>query len=165
MTTTSTQSLRRAALPAALFAAVAAVGAASGDDAAAAASSTTTTLRFVAVDQQGNQAFADIADPQDGQPGIGDVLAFTQSLKRHGRIVGNASVAAIGVDAKRNLFEATGTLRLHHGTIQVSGIVAQAPTFTLAVVGGTGKYQAAAGRMAFDASGSRQHIVVTLLGR
>ena len=48
------------------------------------------------------------------------------------------------------------------GTLQFAGLVSQTPHFVLAIAGGTGRYQRAAGRVAFDFPGNRQLVTVTL---
>ena len=78
------------------------------------------------------------------------------------RLARDWEVTAIGVDGKKNLFQANGTLSLAHGTITFSGLVAQTPHFVLAVTGGTGKYVDAGGKIAFDFPGKKQLLTVTL---
>ena len=132
----------------------------------AAASSTTThratTMRFVAHDVAGQMTTADLADPQDGQPGIGDEIAFTQRLTQGSQAVGRVSNVAFGVDAERHLFQANGTMVLDHGQITLAGLVSQQPHFTLAVTGGTGRYQGARGQVDFDFTDGNQVLTVTL---
>ena len=114
----------------------------------------TTTLQFVAVDQPGNMAMEDLGakDASDQGPDIGDLLAFTQTLQRNGKNAGEVHVFAVGVDHTQHLSEATGTVVLADGTIQIAGIVPQSPAFTLAVVGGTGHYLGDTGTMDFNAA-------------
>jgi hypothetical protein len=119
-----------------------------------------TSTRYVAHDVPGQFAMADIADPHDQGPGIGDVLAFTQRLTRGGHTVGRVSNVAIGVDAARHLFQASGTMVLPHGRVEFAGLVPQTSHFVLAVTGGTGRYREARGTLVFDNVGGRQ--VLTL---
>lgn len=119
-----------------------------------------TTMRFVAHD--GQFAMDDLGDASPQGPGMGDVVVLTQSLTRHGKTVGKVRDAAIGVDGKKHLFEANGTISLAHGTITFSGLVAQTPHFVMAVTGGTGKYIGAVGKIAFDFPGNKQLLTVTL---
>lgn len=126
------------------------------------ATTSDTSTRFVAHDIGGNMALDDLADPKGGRPGIGDLLAFTQRLTRAGRTVGRVSNVAVGVDAQRNLFHATGTLSLVHGTVEFGGLVSQTSHFVLAVTGGTGKYNGAQGTLGFSQSGGRQLLTLKL---
>ncbi len=154
----------RAALPATLLLALAATPAVAArhDGHVTTAGRHGTTLRFVATDERGNMTVEDLGPPSSGGPGQGDLVAFTQALHRGGHLVGTAHVTAIGVDARRHLSEATGTLRIPHGTLQVAGLVAQTPRFDLAVTGGTGRYVGARGTMRFDAASGTQRIIVHL---
>jgi hypothetical protein len=127
-----------------------------GTGATANASSSVTTTRFVAHDIAGNLALDDLANPKGGGPGLGDLLAFTQRLTRAGKTVGRVSNVAVGVDSQRNLFHATGTLSLAHGTVEFGGLVSQTSHFVLAVTGGTGTYNGAHGTLIFTQSGNRQ---------
>jgi hypothetical protein len=122
----------------------------------ATASTSYTTTRYVAHDVAGQLAMADIADPRDGSPGMGDVLAFTQRLTRGGKAAGRVSNVAIGVDAVRHLFQANGTMVLPHGRVEFAGLVPQTSHFVLAVTGGTGRYRDAAGTLTFDNVGGRK---------
>jgi hypothetical protein len=130
------------------------------DSAAAAAGAT--TLSFVASDIDGNHVTVDLGKKSPDGPDIGDVVAFTQNLTEDGKDAGQVHVMAIGVDHEKHLSEATGTIVLKNGSIQLAGVVAMEPTFTLSVVGGTGDYTGATGTMAFDASGSDQTMKVEL---
>lgn len=120
------------------------------------------TLRFVAQDEPGNEAFDDLGTESPDGPDIGDLLAFTQTLTRDGKVVGQLHVAAVGVDHKRHLSHADGTLVLIGGDIEVAGIVSPTPTFTLAVIGGTGAYTGETGTLVFDDSGTQQTVTVHL---
>lgn len=119
------------------------------------------TRTFVTHDT-GQLAMADIADPQDGQPGIGDILAFTQRLTRQGHTVGRVSNTAIGVDGRRHLFQSNGTMQLSDGDITFAGLVPQTSRFQLAVTGGTGAYRDARGTLEFHLDGSRQLLTLRL---
>jgi hypothetical protein len=120
------------------------------------------TLRFVAQDEPGNEAFDDLGPQSPDGPDIGDVLAFTQTLTRDGKSVGQIHVVAVGVDHRRQLSHADATLVLSGGDIEVAGIVAQTPTFTLAVVAGTGVYVGESGTLVFDNTGSAQTLTLHL---
>lgn len=158
----TTRRLAYAAVPAALLAAGATAPAVANQDHAARARQATTRT-FVATDEPGNMTVEDLGAPSPDGPGLGDLVAFTQDLARNGHHAGTAHVSAIGVDARRHLSEATGTLRLHGGTVQVGGLVNRSPRFTLAVTGGTGRYVGARGTMLFDASGEVQRITLHLI--
>ena len=122
----------------------------------------TTKLHFAAHDVAGQMAFDDLGAPSPNGPGIGDVLAFTQRLTRHGHTAGRISNTAIGVDQKRHLFQADGTIVLPHGTVEYGGLVSQGSKFVLAVTGGTGRYTGVSGTVAFAFPGHRQLITLTL---
>ena len=127
---------------------------------AASASSQTTTMHLVAHDEQ--FAMDDLGDPSPQGPGLGDVLVMTQRLTSHGETVGLVHNSSIDVDARRNLFQSTGSVKLAHGTIEFAGLVKQSPHFVLAITGGTGAYRGAGGTIAFDFPGSRQLLTVTV---
>jgi hypothetical protein len=120
------------------------------------------TLSFVATDIEGNNVTVDLGEKSPDGPDIGDLVAFTQNLTEDGKDAGQVHVMAIGVDHEKHLSEATGTIVLKNGSIQLAGVVAMEPTFTLSVVGGTGDYTGATGTMAFDASGNDQTMKVEL---
>lgn len=125
-----------------------------------------TTLEFLAHDEPGNMALDDLgAKSAPGGPDIGDLLAFTQTLTHDGKPAGQVHVTAVGVDHERHLSEATGTITLANGTIQIAGIVTMKPTFTLTVTGGTGTYTGNSGTLDFDASGNVQKMTVHLTGK
>ena len=125
-----------------------------------------TTLEFVAADEPDNMAVEDLgAKSAPGGPDLGDLLAFTQTLTRDGKRVGQVHVVAVGVDHKRQLSEATGTIMLDDGSIQLAGIVATDPTFMLTVTGGTRAYADQIGTMAFDGSGNVQKMTVHLTSK
>ncbi len=118
------------------------------------------TLRFVAHDDQ--MAFDDLGDASPHGPGIGDMLVLTQSLTKGGKPAGRIHDVAVGVDGKRNLFQANGSIVLRGGTVEYAGLVKQTSHFVMAVTGGTGKYVGASGEVAFDFPGHKQKITVTL---
>jgi hypothetical protein len=76
--------------------------------------------------------------------------------------VGHFHNVGVEVDAAAHLFQASGTLRLRHGSLEFAGIVSQTPEFVLAITGGTGRYQGAAGQITFDFPDQRQLLTVTL---
>lgn len=112
--------------------------------------------RYVGHDVPGEFAMADLAAPHAGEPGIGDLMAFTQRLTKGGRTVGRVSNVAVGVDQTRHLFQANGTMVLPDGKVTFAGLVSQGSRFTLAVTGGTGSYRGARGTLAFSFSHGRQ---------
>ena len=79
-----------------------------------------------------------------------------------GYTVGRVSNVAIGADHQRALFHSTGTMKLAHGTVEFGGLVPQAAEFSLAVVGGTGRFEGAAGTLRFSMEGSKQILTLTL---
>jgi hypothetical protein len=120
------------------------------------------TLSFVATDIDGNSVTIDLGHKNPGEPDIGDLVAFTQDLAADGKNVGQVHVIAAVVDHTQHLSEATGTIVLKNGSIQLAGVVAMDPKFTLTVTGGTGDYVGATGTMDFDASGDAQTMTVRL---
>jgi hypothetical protein len=76
--------------------------------------------------------------------------------------VGRVSNVAVGVDQQRHLFQSNGTMTLAHGTVEIGGLVPQVSQFTLAVTGGTGRFQGAAGTLRFSMTGNRQILTLTL---
>lgn len=116
-----------------------------------------TTIRLSA--GHGQMAYEDLGSSGDG---LGDTVVLTQPVRQRGQVVGHVHDVAVEVDAKRHLFQAGGSLVLAHGTIEFAGLVSQTPHFVLAVTGGTGAYQGASGRIAFDFPGKRQLMTVTL---
>ena len=122
-----------------------------------------TKLVFIAHDEPGNVAFADLGAKSKHGPDIGDVLAFTQTLVAQGKPAGVVHLAAIGVDHRRHLTQATGTVVLAKGTIAVSGVVPQSHLFSLAVVGGTGTYADAHGTLTVRTPAHTSTITVALL--
>lgn len=148
---------------AAIAATAVAVGATAGTitlGGAASARETSTTMRLVAHDDQ--FAMDDLGDPSPQGPGLGDIIVLTQRLTRHGETVGRVHNSSVDVDARHNLFQSTGTVKLDHGTIEFAGIVKQAPHFVLGITGGTGAYRGASGSIAFDFPGNRQLLTITV---
>lgn len=121
------------------------------------------TLVFTAHDEPANFAFDDLGPKSKQGPDIGDVLAFTQTLVAHGKPAGVVHLAAIGVDGRRHLTQATGTVVLADGTIAVSGVVPQSHLFSLAVVGGTGAYAGAHGTLTVRTPAHTSTITIALL--
>ena len=122
-----------------------------------------TVLQFVSTDEAGNMTLEDLgAKSAPGGPDIGDLLAFTQTLTRDGKPAGQVHVVAVGVDHTRHLSEATGTITLARGTVQLAGIVTMNPSFTLTVTGGTGAYTGDTGTLAFTADRSVQKLTLHL---
>lgn len=120
------------------------------------------TLVFTMHDEPGNFALDDLGAKSTSGPGIGDVLAFTQTLTAGGTKAGVVHLAAVGVDHRRHLTQAAATVVLAGGTIEVAGVVPQAPRFTLAVVGGTGAYVGSSGTLAVTTPGHTSRMTITL---
>jgi hypothetical protein len=121
------------------------------------------TLTFTARDEPGNFALDDLGAKSTHGPDLGDVLAFTQTLAAVGKTVGAVHLAAIGVDHRRHLTQATGTVVLPHGSIAVAGVVPQSHLFTLAVVGGTGAYVGARGTITVRTPVHTSTVTIVLL--
>jgi hypothetical protein len=83
-------------------------------------------------------------------------------LLGNGKPTGLVHLAAIGVDHKRHLSEAFGTIVLQDGTINVSGLVPQTPRFTLAVTGGTGSYTGARGTVTISTPSHASTLTINL---
>lgn len=122
----------------------------------------TQTLVFTARDEPGNFALDDRGSKSTHGPDIGDVIAFTQTLTKAGKSAGVLHLAAIGVDHKRNLTQATGTVVLPRGTVDFAGLVAQSHLFALAVVGGTGAYLGAHGTLTVSTPAHTTTITIAL---
>lgn len=122
-----------------------------------------TVLQFVSTDEPGNMTLEDLgAKSAPGGPDLGDLLAFTQTLTRGGKPAGQVHVVAVGVDHTRHLSEATGTITLAGGSIQLTGIVTMHPSFTLTVTGGTGTYTGDTGTLTFTANRTVQKLTLHL---
>jgi hypothetical protein len=120
------------------------------------------TLVFSEHEERGNFALDDLGAKSTRGPDIGDVLAFTHVLKAHGSTAGVIHLSAIGVDHRRHLTEANGTVVLRNGTIDVAGVVPQSPLFSLAVVGGTGAYVGARGTLTVSTPAHTSTITIAL---
>lgn len=120
------------------------------------------TLRFVAHDEPGNFALDDLGAKSTQGPDIGDVIAFTQTLSVGGKTAGSVHLGAIGVDHRRHLTQATGTVVLRNGTIAVAGLVPQSHLFTLAVLGGTGSYAGTHGTLTVSTPAHTSTITIAL---
>lgn len=121
-----------------------------------------TAMHLVAHDDPSNFGFDDLGAPSKRGPGLGDMLAFSQPLTRHGRHTGRINAVSVGVDQKRHLFQNMGTVRLAHGDIEYGGLVSQKSHFILAVTGGTGRYKGASGTVGFVFKGHQQLVTITL---
>jgi hypothetical protein len=128
------------------------------------ARSTGTSTTYVAHDQKRNLAFEDLGSPSKHGPDLGDILAFTQTLTLHGTRVGRVSNVAVGIDHRRHLFHATGTVFLSDGNVEFAGIVSQTPHFEMSVTGGTGAYVGATGTIVFDSEHGSQTLTITFTG-
>ena len=171
MTTTARLSRTALALPALGLATLLLVPAQTPATAVAPQASTTTesapaphpsVTTYVGHDEAGNMAFVDLGDPSPHGPDLGDLVAFTQTLTLGGKRVGLAHVAAVVVDHRRHLSQASGTLTLQGGTVEVAGIVTMTSRFTLAVTGGTGRYTGAAGVLKFHNKHGAQLLTLKL---
>lgn len=140
-------------------AAIAAMGAGTALTTAGSASAHSHPTSIHLVAGTGKVAFDDLGD---SGPSLGDTVVLNQPLTRHGKPVGRVHNVGVEVDTSRQLFQATGTLTLHGGTVEFAGLVSQTPHFVLAVTGGTGRYQGASGHLTFDFPHNRQLITLTL---
>lgn len=120
------------------------------------------TLIFAAHDEAGNFALDDLGAKSTNGPDIGDLLALTQTLTANGRTAGVLHLTAVGVDHRRHLTQAEGTVVLNGGTIEVAGLVPQTPHFTLAITGGTGTYIDSRGTLTVTTPQHTSRITITL---
>jgi hypothetical protein len=136
-----------------------------GHDAAMARSAAggSTARHFALHDEAHNMAFEDLGRPSRTGPDLGDLVAFSQRVTRNGETVGQIRNSAIGVDHKRHLFQAEGTLRLPRGDVEFAGLVTQTSEFTLVVTGGSGAFLGATGTMDFRFKGHRQLLTLRLV--
>lgn len=116
-----------------------------------------TTTHYVLRD--GQFAMDDLGQPGEG---LGDILVQSQPVVRHGKTVGHIHDTATAVAPKGSLWQANGTLVLRGGTIEYAGLISHSPHFTMAITGGTGKYQDASGQMVFEFPGNRQLLTMNL---
>ena len=77
-------------------------------------------------------------------------------------MAGLLHLAAVGVDHRRHLTQAEGTVVLTGGTIEVAGLVPQTPHFTLAITGGTGTYIDSRGTLTVTTPKHTSRITITL---
>lgn len=117
----------------------------------------TATMHYVL--RQGQFAMDDLGETGEG---LGDIMVQTSPVTQHGKTVGSVHDVAVAVDAKKGLFQANGSLVLSGGTIEFAGLVSQTPHFTMAITGGTGTYEGAAGNVSFAFPGKRQLLNVTV---
>lgn len=91
--------------------------------------------------------------------------ALTRGGQRAGRLVGNCTTAHVGKATADQLCEFV--LRLSHGQVTAIGDVSstqQGPgTFSLPIVGGTGRYRTAAGQITVSATNSRTFPITVAL--
>jgi hypothetical protein len=126
--------------------AVVAGGAVTASAAAPAASASSgRTLEFVVEFRPFDQNFVDV-----GAPGIsiGDASVFRDQLldargRRVGEEAGTCLITDVAADGVQTL--CNGGIVLRDGQIEFQGVATNAPSKTLAVVGGTGRYRGASG--------------------
>ena len=81
----------------------------------------------------------------DNNPSLGDYVVFHDLLLTDGRPVGDEAGTCPLVDLEQGLIHCTGTIRLPAGQLTFQGLTTTAPTKEVAITGGTGRYQGAAG--------------------
>jgi hypothetical protein len=81
----------------------------------------------------------------DGATSLGDYTVFHDILLRDGQQVGDEGGTCPIVDIQQGLIHCTGTIRLPGGQLTFQGLTTTAPTKLVAITGGTGRYQGAAG--------------------
>lgn len=81
----------------------------------------------------------------DGATSLGDYTVFHDILLRDGQQVGDEGGTCPIVDIQQGLIHCTGTIRLPGGQLTFQGLTTTAPTKLMAITGGTGRYQGAAG--------------------
>jgi hypothetical protein len=146
------------AVVAVLAAGAGTVAAVTSVDSASAGTATASARSFTVHAHHGSDTPLDL-----GQNGFsaGDQDLFTGALTRSGthvgRLVGSCTTARVGRSSADQLCEFV--LRLRKGQITASGSVgstSQGPgTFSLPILGGTGRYQGAAGQIAVTSSNAK----------
>lgn len=116
-----------------------------------------TTTHYVL--QDGQFVMNDLGKPGEG---LGDILVQSQPVTKDGKTVGHVYDTAVAVAPKGNLWQANGSLVLKGGTIEYAGLISHSPHFTMAITGGTGKYQGATGQISFDFPDDSQLLTMTL---
>jgi hypothetical protein len=126
--------------------------------AVAAQGKSTSTLSFVTKQQSLTQI--DV-----GKKGfsVGDSFVFVEQLLANGKSVGHDRIVCTHVANTRSDAEScTGTVELAGGTIQLAGLASEGP-FTVAVVGGTGRYVGARGSARIVSQNAKGSIAIALL--
>jgi hypothetical protein len=106
-----------------------------------------TVLRYDISFRPQDQNFVDLGTPG---PGIGDQLVFQDRILDHGRQVGvEGGACTITALLPGDHFQThcVGTVSLPGGQIAFQGLVSDAPSKPMAVVGGTGRFRTAAGTL------------------
>ncbi|MFP3712156.1 allene oxide cyclase barrel-like domain-containing protein [Puerhibacterium sp. TATVAM-FAB25] len=82
-------------------------------------------------------------------PSLGDQIVFTNELTRGGREVGHEGAVCTAVSLERQEAQCVATFELRGGQITVQGLVTlgSMETYALAITGGSGAYQDAAGEL------------------
>ena len=124
-----------------------AVSASATPTATPAAAAKGTVLRYDISFRPLDENYVDIGTPG---PGIGDLLVFQDRILDRGRQVGvqggSCTITAL-LPGDHFQTHCAGTVALPGGQIAFQGLVTDAPEKRMAVVGGTGRYRAAAGEL------------------
>jgi Allene oxide cyclase barrel like domain len=124
-----------------------AVSASAAPTAAPAAAAKGAVLRYDIAFRPFDQNVVDIGTPG---PGVGDLLVFQDRILDRGRQVGiqggSCTITAL-LPGDHFQTHCVGTIVLPGGQIAFQGLVTDAPEKRMAVVGGTGRFRAAAGEL------------------
>jgi hypothetical protein len=133
----------------------------------AAAQQQGTVLRFDIAFRPMDQNYVDLGTPG---PGVGDLLVFQDRILSHGRQVGveggSCTITAL-LPGDHFQTHCVGTVSLPAGQIAFQGLVSDAPSKPMAVVGGTGRYRTAAGELTVLELGENEAgtLTIRLAGR
>jgi len=126
--------------------------------AVAAQGRSTSTMTFITK----QQSFAQIDVGKKGFS-IGDSFVFAEQLVANGKTAGHDRIVCTHVaNTRKDAESCIGTVVLAGGTIQLAGLASEGP-FTVAVLGGTGKYAGASGSARIASQGSKGSLAITLL--
>lgn len=124
------------------------------------ASSEAAALHFY--ERQGSTTFVD-NPPKGKQPSAGDLFVFTNPIyTRHGGRVGSDHGSCTVIRPKPIVAECSSTLRLPQGELMILDLNTGTPSFSAAVVGGTGKFAGARGTLTTHAVGKADTLDIAL---
>jgi dirigent-like protein len=98
----------------------------------------------------------------------GDLFGASGPLKRGRKRIGNLISSCTLASTKKVQGQCAATFSLKRlGSLELAGKVTQTPSFTVAIIGGTGDFRRAAGTATVRSigDGSRQHVSLRILDR